>query len=144
MSSPFPLRASAVLVFALSLAACTDPIAPTTWIDRPPPAVLLRAGTAYDLQLCIDDALERITPTLEKSDELDRVTTSLLVVASALKTREPPKLVGAARSFKDAVDKYISAVETRGQDPDAAVLRLLSEDLEAVALYPPLDTLRTN
>jgi hypothetical protein len=38
----------------------------------------------------------------------------------------------------------MSADENRGLDPDAAVLRILSEDLETVVLYPPLDTIRTN
>jgi hypothetical protein len=144
MSSPFKLRAPAMLVLALSLAACTDPLEPGIRAGRPALAVLLRAGTASDLQVCVTDVLERITPVLEQSDDLNKVRDALLDVSSALEKRHPPQLLGASRTLNDALDKYMSADEARGLDPDAAVLRLLSEDVEKVALYPPLDTLRTN
>jgi hypothetical protein len=145
MSSPFPLRTSVLLMFALGVAACADADAPlAVEIDRPQPTVLLRATTAIDLQLCVADALERIAPGLESSAELDKVEATLGDVADALEKRHPQQLTNASHSFKDALDAFFAAKESRSFDPDAAALRILSEDLEAVSSVPPLDTLRTN
>ena len=144
MVSPFHLRVSALLMLALGVAACGETAAPVLITDRPAPSVLLRAGTAFNLQECVMDALDRITPSLEPNEQLEDVKASLRKVAAALETRQPQQLENPSRLFKEALEAYFAATEGRAFDPDAVVLRLLSEDLEAVALFPPLDTLRTN
>jgi hypothetical protein len=144
MSSPFPVRVSVLLILVLGAAACGDAIAPALVRNQPQPTVLLRAGTATDLELCVADVLERIAPALEQSKELDDVIASLNSVVTALQSRQTQLLDKSSRTYKQAIDKYFGAQEGRAFDPDAVVLRLLSEDLEAVSLFPPLDTIRNN
>jgi len=143
MSPPSPLRAFALLALAVSLAACSDTAAPALRVNRPAPSVLLRAGTAFNLRLCVDDVLDRVAPALAVSDDLSGIKNSLSLVNAALGTRIPPQLTTSSQSFKEALDAYFAARPERVSDPDAAVLRLLLDDLVAVAAYPPLDTLRT-
>ena len=144
MSSPFPVRVSAMLILVLGVAACGDATAPVLATHQSSTTVLLRAGTASDLELCVADVLERVAPALEKSRELDDVIASLTEVAAALESRQTQDLEKSSRSLKMAVEKYFGAEESRAFDPDAVVLRLLAQDLEAVSLFPPLDTIRTN
>ncbi len=143
MGPPTQLRASALLVLALTTSACGDAAAPVIPIDRPTASVLLETSIALNLQVCVADALERIAPALGSSNDVSKITNALALISVALGVREPALFTVSARSFHSALDEFFEARPERVADPEAAVLRLLLDDLEAVALNPPLDTLRT-
>jgi hypothetical protein len=144
MAPQSPLRATALLALALSLAGCGDAVAPAFITNGSgTPTILLRAVTASDLNVCIGDVVDRILPGLGSSADLKGIMSSLGLVNSALDSRVPSQFTASTKALREAVDSYFAAQPDRAFDPDAAVLRLLSDDLVAVAAYPPLDTLRT-
>ena len=144
MAPQSPLRAAALLALALSVAGCGDAVAPAFITNGNTQTVVLRAVTASDLGVCIADVVDRILPALGSSSDLNRVTTMLGLVNSALDSRVPAQFTTSTKNLDEAVDAYFAAQPDRAFDPDAAVLRLLADDLVAIAAYPPLDTLRTH
>ena len=144
MKPPNFLDAVTVATALMVLAACGDEVsAPAAPQADASVTVLLEANQATSLGLGVEDALGRVIPSLDPSNELSDVATALTAVGDALLTRVPKDLAQAAETLQKKFDAFLKVQPDVSLQPDVASLQLLMADITAAASNPPLDTLRT-
>ncbi|MDF2773303.1 MAG: hypothetical protein K0S86_2798 [Geminicoccaceae bacterium] len=117
-----PTRLIAGAIVALTI-GCDEPTAPRQTLPSPAALAANRAAPADTLHAAlvalVQDALERLTPSLARADR-ERVVAPLNALAERLSARD----ADAARERLAATERALDAAASANVDPDVESLRL--------------------
>jgi hypothetical protein len=109
---------------------------------EPPQEPMIESKAAAALAVAVDDAIERLLPSLNESDRLPALTLSLSEINTALSARHPVQLSNSAEALRSAFDAYVATQDEVEDNPDLAAVRVLLDDLQLMSLSPPLEPSR--
>lgn len=131
MTPPTLFRAPAVLVLALTLAACGEGI---TGLIEAGKAPLLNEGTVATQAIAVEDVVLRVLPGLTEFGKATEIAHALDRINAALTTRVPAQVSRAADLLRVALDSYAALLSDDAVRADLDAVFLLYEDVQLVTL----------